>query len=219
MSNVTIVDAQKTTDHVGASNFIVYVIRSGVSLKIPSTALPGLTDRSSSHCIHQNDEAKRRYSEFEALRSALVQLHPTLIIPPIPSKHTLSDYAVKQSKAKEDATIIARRKRMLQSFLRRCASHPDLQNSDVLKKFLDGRWSWVSKTIWLSLASPSMLTCPAYSSLSTKSPPARRSHGFPNQTSRRLLLIQPTPRPLLLTALFLFPPLLPPNCAIRISAI
>lgn len=123
MSNVTIVDAQKTTDHVGASNFIVYVIRSGT------------------------DEAKRRYSEFEALRSALVQLHPTLIIPPIPSKHTLSDYAVKQSKAKEDATIIARRKRMLQSFLRRCASHPELQHSDVLRKFLDGRWTWVSGTV------------------------------------------------------------------------
>ena len=119
MSTVTIIDAVKTTDHVGASSFIVYVIRCGSST-----------------------EARRRYSEFEGLRSALVKLHPTLIIPPIPDKHALGDYAVKQSKAKEDATIIARIKRMLQSFLRRCAAHPTLQTDAVLRKFLDGRFTW-----------------------------------------------------------------------------
>ncbi|KAN0062518.1 Sorting nexin, cytoplasm-to-vacuole targeting pathway/endosomal sorting [Thecaphora frezii] len=115
-SIIEIVDAQKSSD--GASSFIAYVIRNGAT------------------------EAKRRYSEFEALREALVKLHPTLIIPPIPSKHTLSDYAAKQSKAKEDATIIARRRRMLQSFLRRCDNHPKLRDDEVLRKFLDGRYPW-----------------------------------------------------------------------------
>lgn len=115
-SVIEIVDAQKSGD--GGSSFIVYVIRNGAT------------------------EAKRRYSEFEALREALIRLHPTIIIAPIPSKHTLSDYAAKQSKAKEDATIIARRKRMLQSFLRRCDNHPKLRDDEVLQKFLDGRYSW-----------------------------------------------------------------------------
>lgn len=115
-STIEIVDAQKSGD--GGSSFIVYVIRNGTT------------------------EAKRRYSEFEALREALLRLHPTIIIAPIPSKHTLSDYAAKQSKAKEDATIIARRKRMLQSFLRRCDNHPKLRGDEVLQKFLDGRYHW-----------------------------------------------------------------------------
>lgn len=164
MSNVTIVDAQKTTDHVGASNFIVYVIRSG------------------------NDEAKRRYSEFEALRSALVKLHPTLIIPPIPSKHTLSDYAVKQSKAKEDATIIARRKRMLQSFLRRCASHPELQQSQVLRKFLDGRWSWheISTTPPITNLPKSNLKAPPTNPADPHASPAYSSLPVPSSSATQL---------------------------------
>lgn len=91
----------------------------------------------------QTSEAKRRYSEFEAFRDAMVKLFPTLIVPPIPSKHTLGDYAAKQSKAKEDATIIARRKRMLQVFLNRIAKHPTLSKSEVFRKFLDGRYPWV----------------------------------------------------------------------------
>ncbi|PWY98142.1 hypothetical protein BCV70DRAFT_202313 [Testicularia cyperi] len=128
-SVIEIVDAQKSGD--GASSYIVYVIRNGSS------------------------EAKRRYSEFEALREALVRMHPTTIIAPIPSKHTLSDYAAKQSKAKEDATIIARRKRMLQSFLRRCDNHPKLRGDEVLQKFLDGRYQWHEIT-----ASPPLVHLP-----------------------------------------------------------
>ncbi|KAJ1017754.1 hypothetical protein NDA16_005073 [Ustilago loliicola] len=128
-SVIEIVDAQKSGD--GGSSFIVYVICNG------------------------STEAKRRYSEFEALREALIRLHPTIIIAPIPSKHTLSDYAAKQSKAKEDATIIARRKRMLQSFLRRCDNHPKLRGDQVLQKFLDGRYHWNDIT-----ASPPLVHLP-----------------------------------------------------------
>ncbi|KDN40422.1 hypothetical protein K437DRAFT_295840 [Tilletiaria anomala UBC 951] len=116
--HVEIVDAQKSTDGHTTSTFITYVIRSG-SL-----------------------EAKRRYSEFEAFREALVKLFPVSIVPPIPDKHSLGDYAVKQSKAKEDAIIIARRRRMLQSFLRRVAKHPTLGQSQVFLKFIDGRHQW-----------------------------------------------------------------------------
>lgn len=73
----------------------------------------------------------------------LTKLYPTLIIPPIPSKQSIGDYAIKQSKAKEDMTMISRRKRMLQVFLNRIAKHPILSNEHVVHRFLDGEASWV----------------------------------------------------------------------------
>ncbi|KAH7070900.1 hypothetical protein BKA62DRAFT_734620 [Auriculariales sp. MPI-PUGE-AT-0066] len=96
-----------------SGTYIVYVIKTGTSI------------------------ARRRYSEFESLRNALVRLYPIIIIPPIPDKQSISDYAVKHSKAKEDATMIARRKRMLQTFLKppKCCTptHRALIPKDILK--------------------------------------------------------------------------------------
>ena len=92
----------------------------------------------------QNHECRRRYSAFDSLRTSLVALYPVLIVPPIPSKQSLTDYAVKgQSKAKEDATVIARRMRMLEDFLRRVARHPILSGEHVFHRFLDNEVSWV----------------------------------------------------------------------------
>lgn len=78
------------------------------------------------------------------MRQHLAKLYPTVIIPPIPSKNTFGDYAVKAAKAKEDAAMISRRKRMLQTFLNRIARHPILSNERVFHRFLDGEVSWVS---------------------------------------------------------------------------
>ena len=91
----------------------------------------------------QNAESRHRYSEFESLRLNLTKLYPTLIIPPIPSKQSISDYAIKQAKAREDVAMIARRKRMLQAFLNRVARHPILSNEHVFHRFLQGEVSWV----------------------------------------------------------------------------
>jgi sorting nexin-41/42 len=90
-----------------------------------------------------NTQAHHRYSEFESLRLSLSKLHPTIIIPPIPSKQTLGDYAIKQAKAKEDAAMIAQRKRMLQTFLNRLGRHSVLSSEHVFHRFLDGEVSWV----------------------------------------------------------------------------
>ncbi|EMD39045.1 hypothetical protein CERSUDRAFT_112741 [Gelatoporia subvermispora B] len=114
---ILITDALKTSVN-SSSPYITYTIRAG------------------------NAEAHHRYSEFESLRTNLVKLYPTLIIPPIPSKQTIGDYAIKQAKAKEDAAMIARRKRMLQTFLNRIARHPILSNEHVFHRFLDGEVSW-----------------------------------------------------------------------------
>lgn len=88
-------------------------------------------------------ESRHRYSEFESLRLNLTKLYPTLIVPPIPSKQSIGDYAIKQAKAREDAALIARRKRMLQTFLNRIARHPIISNEHVFHRFLDGEVSWV----------------------------------------------------------------------------
>lgn len=152
------------TDHAGKI-YIAYVIRTGTS------------------------DARRRYSEFESLRGGLVKLYPTIIIPPIPSKQSLGDYAIKQSKAKEDATMISRRKRMLQAFLNRIARHPILSNEHVFHRFLDGEVSW-SEALHsppLSLIPKNILRAPphnptdpnahpAYNALPSPSPGATLRH-------------------------------------------
>lgn len=81
----------------------------------------------------------------------MVKLYPTLIIPPIPSKNTIGDYAVKQAKAKEDAALISRRKRMLQTFLNRVGRHPILSNEHVFHRFLEGEVSWVRSRLFFPL--------------------------------------------------------------------
>ena len=50
---------------------------------------------------------------------------------------------MKQGKAKEDVALIARRKRLLQTFLNRLARHPILSNEHIYHRFLDGEVSWV----------------------------------------------------------------------------
>ena len=85
---------------------------------------------------------RRRYSEFASLRQTLVNLHPTLIIPPIPEKHSFADYAAKPTKAKEDAGVIELRKRMLAIFLNRCRRMKQVREDGVWWRFLDPNVSW-----------------------------------------------------------------------------
>lgn len=87
-------------------------------------------------------EVRRRYSEFASLRQTLVNLHPTLIIPPIPEKHSFADYAAKPTKAKEDAGVIELRKRMLATFLNRCRRMKEVREDGVWWRFLDPNVSW-----------------------------------------------------------------------------
>lgn len=77
------------------------------------------------------------------MRTTLVNLHPTLIIPPIPEKHSMADYAAKPTKAKEDTSIIDLRKRMLAVFLNRCRKMDEVREDGVWWRFLDPNASWV----------------------------------------------------------------------------
>jgi hypothetical protein len=113
---IQITHAGKNTE--GGGGYITYTIRTG------------------------DIEVRRRYSEFASLRSTLVALHPTLIIPPIPEKHSITDYASKPTKAKEDVGIIELRQRMLATFLNRCRRMKDVRDDNVWWRFLDPNASW-----------------------------------------------------------------------------
>lgn len=156
---ILITDAQKTTVH-STTPYIVYVIQAGTA------------------------EARHRYSEFESLQSSLRKLYPTLIIPPIPSKQSISDYATNPSKAKEDVAMIARRKRMLQTFLNRIARHPILSNEHVFHRFLDGEVSWteVLHSPPLSLLPKNILKAPSHNPTDQSVLPAYEALPNPSAT-------------------------------------
>lgn len=113
---IQIVYAGKNTE--GGGGYITYTIRTG------------------------EIEVRRRYSEFASLRQTLVNLHPTLVVPPIPEKHSIADYAAKPTKAKEDLGIIELRQRMLATFLNRCRRMREVREDGVWWRFLDPNVSW-----------------------------------------------------------------------------
>ncbi|KAG0300681.1 Sorting nexin, cytoplasm-to-vacuole targeting pathway/endosomal sorting, partial [Dissophora globulifera] len=113
-----VTSATKVADGLTASAFVTYTIKIG------------------------DNEVKRRYSEFESLRKVLCRIYPTLIVPPIPEKHTISNYANIQNKSKEDAVMVEKRKRMLQKFLNRLAKHEILSYEHVFHRFLEPGVSW-----------------------------------------------------------------------------
>ncbi|KAL2915963.1 Sorting nexin, cytoplasm-to-vacuole targeting pathway/endosomal sorting [Polyrhizophydium stewartii] len=120
---ITITDALKAHDMSGSS-YIAYVIHTEIT------------------AFGVELEAKHRYSEFESLRKLLVRAYPTCVVPPIPEKHTVAEYAAKPGKAKEDPRIILLRKRMLQTFLNRVAAHPVLMGAHVFHLFIKGDAPW-----------------------------------------------------------------------------
>ncbi|GAA5881077.1 hypothetical protein JCM5296_006476 [Sporobolomyces johnsonii] len=118
---IQIVDALKTSEGASAA-YIVYCIR------------------------FEGREVRRRYSDFVSLRQALATLHPCFIVPPLPPKNSLSSYAIagtNYSKAKEDVALIARRRRMLATFLNRTLAHKVLGQDRVFRRFLDPETPWL----------------------------------------------------------------------------
>lgn len=82
---------------------------------------------------------KRRYSEFKLFREQLLRLFPTVIVPPIPEKHTLLSYLVNSIDNSHEIHIIDLRKRYFTRFLRELifASDPRLRQLALTVKFLD----------------------------------------------------------------------------------
>ncbi|KAI8377580.1 uncharacterized protein BYT42DRAFT_349257 [Radiomyces spectabilis] len=108
---------------------------------------------------HSISKAKRRYSEFESLRTALSTLYPALLIPPIPEKHTLSEYAYVQRRMTDEQPLIDKRKRLLQRFLQRLAAHPTLCREHILHLFLDPDILWANVLHSLTAANETHHEC------------------------------------------------------------
>ncbi|RLV93686.1 Sorting nexin-41 [Spathaspora sp. JA1] len=80
---------------------------------------------------------KRRYSEFKSLRDNLLRLYPTLIIPPIPEKHSILNYVLNSIKSTNEVNIIEMRRRYFKMFLYDLIFDTSLKNCILLHKFLD----------------------------------------------------------------------------------
>ena len=82
---------------------------------------------------------KRRYSEFKSLRDNLIRLFPTLIIPPIPEKHSILSYLLTTINTDNESNIIEMRKRYFKLFLDDIVfdSNELLKNCPLVHKFLD----------------------------------------------------------------------------------
>lgn len=82
---------------------------------------------------------KRRYSEFKSLRDTLLKLFPTLVIPPIPEKHSIFTYLISSIQNAQETTIVEMRIRYFRSFLRDLVFSSDkaLRNCALVHKFLD----------------------------------------------------------------------------------
>ncbi|BFZ56581.1 Sorting nexin, cytoplasm-to-vacuole targeting pathway/endosomal sorting [Savitreella phatthalungensis] len=148
-------------------------------------------------------EARRRYSDFESLRSNLARLYPCVVVPPIPEKQSLTDYTAGPAKAREDANLIEHRKRMLEVFLRRLSAHKDLRSEPVFLKFLDSNVSWseVLVSAPISLLPKNVLRGPpsnpasahgdlAYSNLPIPSHTSKKSKTMTDPVSERLRKVE-----------------------------
>ncbi|KAI3403723.2 SNX41 [Candida oxycetoniae] len=82
---------------------------------------------------------KRRYSEFKSLRDNLIKLFPTLIIPPIPEKHSFLSYLLNTINIDNESNIVEMRKRYFKLFLDDIVfdSSEELKNCPLVHKFLD----------------------------------------------------------------------------------
>jgi len=115
------------------STVIVYFIKLSIEEGTSSTAGSEPNKELSSIIV------KRRYSEFKSLRDTLAKLFPTLIIPPIPEKHSLFSYLVNSINNNNELNIIEMRKRYFTIFLNDLIFNSDekLKNCVLVHKFFD----------------------------------------------------------------------------------
>lgn len=74
---------------------------------------------------------RRRYSDFEWLRQQLALCYPTLVVPPLPEKHSLFEQIDRY-----DRDFICSRMLLLHRFLNRVADHPVLSCDKKYQAFL-----------------------------------------------------------------------------------
>ncbi|KAJ3384647.1 Sorting nexin, cytoplasm-to-vacuole targeting pathway/endosomal sorting [Entophlyctis sp. JEL0112] len=112
--------------------------------------------RASLHNCNILIDTRHRYSEFESFQRLLRRMHPTILVPPVPEKQSVADYAVAKNpislpgtghggfgisgkSSRDDSKLVETRRRQLQTFLNRVAAHPILGREHAFHGFLDPR--------------------------------------------------------------------------------
>jgi len=127
---ISIVDSEKRYTDILKEPYTVYLIETKYIDGGPPAGEP---DMSSS--------IWRRYSEFELLRNYLVANFPALIVPPLPEKR-INIAALRIAADKFDPDFIEKRKMALESFLLRCAAHPQLSMDLTFTGFFHQEEGW-----------------------------------------------------------------------------
>jgi len=78
------------------------------------------------------------------LQKHLIARFPTLIVPPIPGKSNIIEYATGSGKNQKD-TMVEKRKRMLQTFLNKLRKHPVFCRIHIIHLFIQQGAQWSSK--------------------------------------------------------------------------
>jgi len=114
---IEICDPQKESD--GSNFFTTYLIKSKNSLEIYS---------------QKENQVRHRYTDFINLNNALISAYPSCIIPPLPEKKVIESFITGDRFSPE---FTERRRNLLEIYMKRIARHPVIQNSDILKNFLE----------------------------------------------------------------------------------
>lgn len=163
-SKIQILEANKLSEGQGR-NYVVYTIKYGAA------------------------SVRRRYSDFESLRSILVKLFPTSLLPPIPEKQTIKNYSksitgsksnyllpsegivsvdlalsvINGSVTNSDEKLIRHRIRMLTGFLNKLLQDEEITKTSIMSDFLDPNnisWSdFVNSSATFSSLPKSVLQC------------------------------------------------------------
>ncbi|KAL9968392.1 hypothetical protein ACROYT_G026762 [Oculina patagonica] len=127
---ISIIDAEKRYTDILKEPYTVYLIETKYIDGGPPAGEP---DMSSS--------IWRRYSEFELLRNYLVANFPAMIVPPLPEKR-INIAALRIAADKFDPDFIDKRKVALESFLLRCAAHPQISQDLSFISFFNQEEGW-----------------------------------------------------------------------------
>jgi len=114
---IEICDPQKESD--GSNFYTTYLIKSKTSLE---------------HYTKNENEVRHRYTDFINLNQALINSYPSCIIPPLPEKKVIESFITGDRFSPE---FTERRRSLLEIYMQRIARHPVIQNSDILRNFLE----------------------------------------------------------------------------------
>jgi len=114
---IEICDPQKESD--GSNFFTTYLIKSKTTLENYS---------------QKENQVRHRFTDFINLNQALISAYPSCIIPPLPEKKVIESFITGDRFSPE---FTERRRRLLEVYMQRIARHPVIQNSDILKNFLE----------------------------------------------------------------------------------